>query len=116
MHLGSKRGAPVTFPATLILAHMRLALRRKWSSADSRQAYYRVCWELCMGRIHEDMAVGKIFQHFGIPPEDMQVLHEEVRNGGTMPDGGIPAEIRHAVKDFHHVAWFSTSYGSGRRI
>ncbi|CAE7580998.1 unnamed protein product [Symbiodinium sp. CCMP2592] len=120
MHLGSKRGAPVTFPALLILSHVRLALRAKASFAilflDATQAYYRVCRELCMGRISEDIAIATVFKHFGIPADEIHALHQEICDGGFMADNGYPAEIRHIVKDFHNVAWFTTCYGSGTHV
>ncbi|CAE7036913.1 unnamed protein product [Symbiodinium sp. CCMP2592] len=120
MHLGSKRGAPVTFAAMQIMAHMRLHMARRRSTAtlflDSKQAYYRVCREICMGKITDDIAIAKLFAHFGLPVEDYHTLHAEIETGGVLADCGVPPAVRHVIKDLHNVAWFSTQHGDGRRV
>ena len=120
LHLGSRRGAPVTFPAMYILAHQRDTLAKGESSGilflDTKAAYYRVAREVAVGRIVDDETVAKVFQHFQLDPQEIHELLEVIKGGGVMGDVSMPTAARHAAKDYHHRAWFASSYSDGTKI
>eukprot|EP00439_Symbiodinium_sp_Y106_P058806 s516_g8.t1 len=120
LHMGSRKGAPVTFPAMYILSHLRAAAKKGHSAGvlflDTRAAYYRVARELAVGQIVDDIAVARVFKHFQLDPEEIHELLQVIHVGGIMADAQLPAEVRHVAKDFHHRSWFTTSFGNGDRI
>ena len=120
LHMGSRKGAPVTFPAMYILSHLRATARKGHSAGvlflDTRAAYYRVARELAVGQIANDIAVARVFKHFQLDPEEIHELLQVIHTGGVMAAAQLPAEVRHVAKDFHHRSWFTTSFGNGDHI
>ena len=120
LHFGSRRGAPVTFPAIYILAHQRDAIAKGESSGilflDTKAAYYRVAREVAVGKIVDDAVIAHVFKHFQLDPQDIHELYEVIQAGGVMGDVSMPVVARHAAKDYHHRAWFATSYCDGSKV
>ncbi|CAE7754403.1 Pol, partial [Symbiodinium sp. CCMP2456] len=120
LHMGSRRGAPVTYPAMAILSHLRGTIRRKQSAAilflDTKAAYYMVAREMAVGKIYDDQTIAHVFRRFQLDPEDIHELYKAIAEGGVMADFDMDPVVRHVAKDYHHRAWFTSHYGDGSRI
>ena len=120
LHLGASKQAPVNFAAAYVLAFHRRGVRHNLSMAtlflDISAAYYRIVREVALGDILGDRQVINLFRRFSLDAEEMEDLMKEIRCGGMMADAQIPAPIRHAAKDLHHRAWFTTPYGTGQTL
>ena len=119
-HMGARKGCPVTLPALYILSHLRRgqALRRSVATLylDTEAAYYRIVRQLAFGTLTSDDAVVRVFQHFGLDPDDISEMLEQVVSGGIAAEAGIPDATRHNIKDFHHRSWFITAYSDGAAV
>ncbi|CAE7717929.1 unnamed protein product [Symbiodinium sp. CCMP2592] len=120
--MGARKCAPVLLPALYIQAFLRWAKGLHHSVAiifvDFQSAYYRVIRELAVGGIEpeSDEAVARVFQTFGLPPEDTHLLYLTVKDGGMMGDAGAPPGLRHLAKDMMFRSWFVTRHGSGEQV
>ena len=119
-HMGARKGCPVTLPALYILSHVRRgnALRRSVATLylDTEAAYYRIVRQLAFGNLTTDDAVVRVFQHFGLDPDDIDEMLGQVVSGGIAAEASIPAATRHNIKDFHHRSWFITAYSDGAAV
>ena len=120
LHLGSKKHAPVTFPALFVLAHFRRCQKLRRSASvlylDTSAAYYRIVRELAVGDIRADDTVVTLFRRFGLDQEDLQELMQTVREGGMLAQAGAPDALRQVVKDIHLNTWFVSRFSDGEKI
>ena len=120
LHLGSKKHAPVTFPALFVLSHFRRCQRLRRSASvlylDTSAAYYRIVRELAVGDIRADDTVTMLFRRFGLDCEDLRELMQTVREGGTLAQAGAPDALRQVVKDIHLHTWFVSRFSDGSKV
>ncbi|CAE7839222.1 unnamed protein product [Symbiodinium sp. CCMP2592] len=118
-HLGARKNCPVTLPALYIVGHARRGreLRRSIATLylDTEAAYYRVIRQLAFGNLTCDDEVIRVFQHFGLEPEEMADMMQQITTGGMAADTKLPPTTRHNIKDFHNRAWFVTACANGLR-
>ena len=117
MHYGSRKGAPVLFPALYVATHLKrcrqLGLNAAVLFVDCRAAYYRLARELATGKLTSDLEVLQLFARFGLDGEDVADLMNLITSGGMLKEAEIPGPIRRAACDFHLGTWFITRHSQG---
>ena len=120
LHLGSRKQAPVTFPALFVLAHFRRSHKLRRCTAvlylDTSAAYYRIVRELAMGDIRADQTVVMLFRRFGLDDDDLRELMSTVQEGGMLSQAGAPEALCQVVKDIHLNTWFVSRFSDGQRV
>ena len=120
LHCGTRRASPVSFPAIFVVAMQRYCKAKGHSCAtlyvDTKSAYYRVVRDLATGCIENDKEVIRLFQAFGLPPEDLHDLMQMIQEGGMLCHAGVRDPLRHAIKDMHLRTWFITAYSEGGQL
>ena len=117
MHYGSRKGAPVLFPALYVATHLKrcrkLGLNAAVLFVDCRAAYYRLVREIATGKLTSDLEVLQLFARFGLDGEDVADLMSLITSGGMLKEADIPGPIRRAACDFHLGTWFVTRHSQG---
>ena len=117
LHLGAKKGAPVTLAALSALLLTKYCKADKWSYGllflDIKSAYYRVVRELAVGPLADDSTIIRIFQRFGLEAGDLHDLMQTIKDGGVFAECHMSSHLRHLAKDLMHNSWFVTPYSKG---
>ena len=120
LHCGSKKGAPVTLPSLAVQLLCRHSKRVNRSFAafllDVKCAYYSVIREVAIGGMERDENIERLFHRFQLTGDDIAVLRDLIRQGGSMTASGLDSHLAAVVRSSYAHTWFVTRHGSQRRV
>ena len=120
LHCGSRKEAPVTLPALAVqlLCRMHKRLNRSFGVflLDVKCAFYSVIREVAIGGVEADSQVERLFCRFGLNGEDIALLRDIIRQGGTMTASGLDDHLAAVVRSTYAYTWFVTRHGSQDKL
>ena len=120
MHCGVAPGRGVTLPTHMIRLLLRKLKRMGRPAAvfmlDTATAYYAIIRDIAVGQISSDLVVHRIFQRFGLGPDDIRSLMDLIQDGGILSSLGVSEHLLHILRDMYSRSWFVTRFCTGERV
>ena len=110
----------MTMPAMAVHLLNRLYKAKHVSCAifclDTKSAYYRIIRQLAVGMLDTEEGTVRIFQEFGLAPEDYQDFLQLVRQAGALGEAGTSRHLLAMGQDMCRRTWFVTNYSQGNKV